>query len=81
MPLQPSPPTPRDDVKERVREAVDIVDVVGSYISLRRQGKAMTGLCPWHDDSRPSFQVNPERQTYRCWVNKEAISAIKEFLK
>ena len=67
MPLQPSSP-PRDDAKERVREAVDIVDVIGSYISLRRQGKAMTGLCPWHDDSRPSLQVNPERQTYRCWV-------------
>jgi DNA primase len=66
-PTHPSP-TPRDDVKERVREAVDIVDVVGSYISLRRQGKAMAGLCPWHEDSRPSLQVNPERQTYRCWV-------------
>jgi DNA primase len=65
---QPSSPAPRDDVKERVREAVDIVDVVGSYITLRRQGKAMTGLCPWHDDSKPSLQVNPERQTYRCWV-------------
>jgi DNA primase len=59
---------PHDDVKERVRDAVDIVDVVGSYISLRRGGKAMVGLCPWHDDSRPSLQVNPERQTFRCWV-------------
>ena len=67
MPLQPPSPL-RDDVKERVREAIDIVDVVGSYISLRRQGKAMTGLCPWHDDGRPSLQVNPDRQTYRCWV-------------
>ena len=67
MPFQPTSP-PRDDVKERVREAIDIVDVVGSYISLRRQGKAMTGLCPWHEDSRPSLQVNPDRQTYRCWV-------------
>jgi DNA primase len=28
----------------------------------------MTGLCPWHDDGRPSLQVNPDRQTYRCWV-------------
>jgi DNA primase len=55
-------------VKERVREAIDIVDVAGSYISLRRQGKVMTGLCPWHEDSRPSLQVNPDRQTYRCWV-------------
>ncbi len=57
-----------DDAKERVRDATDIVDLVGSYISLRRAGKAMVGLCPWHDDSRPSFQVNPERQTFRCWV-------------
>ncbi len=57
-----------DDLRERVREATDIVDLVGSYISLRRAGRAMTGLCPWHEDSRPSLQVNPERQTFRCWV-------------
>ena len=57
-----------DDLKERVRDAVDIVDLVGTYISLRRAGKAMVGLCPWHEDSRPSFNVNPERQTFRCWV-------------
>ena len=57
-----------DDVKERVREAVDIVDLVGSYISLRRNGRNFVGLCPWHDDSRPSLQINPERQTFRCWV-------------
>jgi DNA primase len=68
VPLQPSTPAPRDDLKERVRDAVDITDVVGTYIALRRQGKAMVGLCPWHEDSRPSLQVNQERQTYRCWV-------------
>ena len=51
-----------------MREAVDIVDLVGSYVSLRRSGKGFAGLCPWHDDSKPSLQVNPERQTYRCWV-------------
>jgi len=58
----------RDDLKERIREAVDIVDLVGSYMALRRAGKGFVGLCPWHDDSRPSLQVNPERQTFRCWV-------------
>jgi len=76
VPARPTPPSspspsaagPRDDLKERVRDATDIVDVVGSYIALRRGGKAMVGLCPWHDDSRPSLQVNPERQTFRCWV-------------
>ena len=68
MSLQSSTSSPRDDLKERVRDAVDITDVVGSYIALRRQGKAMVGLCPWHEDSRPSLQVNQERQTFRCWV-------------
>jgi len=63
-----APAAGRDDLKERVREAVDIVELVGSYLSLRRAGKGFTGLCPWHDDSRPSLQVNPERQTFRCWV-------------
>ena len=63
-----APLSSHDDLKERVRDAIDIVDLVGTYLSLRRAGKAMVGLCPWHEDSRPSFQVNPERQTFRCWV-------------
>jgi DNA primase len=56
------------DAKEQVRQAVDIVDLVGGYIALRRQGRGYVGLCPWHDDSRPSMQVNPERQSFKCWV-------------
>jgi DNA primase len=56
------------DAKERIKQAVDIVDLVGSHISLRRQGRNYVGLCPWHDDSRPSLQVNPERQSFKCWV-------------
>jgi len=55
-------------VKERIREAVDIVELVGQYIPLRRAGKNYVGRCPWHDDTRPSLQVNPERQTFKCWV-------------
>jgi DNA primase len=64
----PAPANDRDDVKERVRDATDIVELVRGYVSLRRQGKGYVANCPWHDDSRPSLQVNPERQTYRCWV-------------
>ena len=56
------------DTKERVKQAVDIVDLVGSHIQLRRQGRNYVGLCPWHDDTRPSLQVNPERQSFKCWV-------------
>ena len=55
-------------VKERIREAVDIVELVGQYIPLRRAGRNYVGRCPWHDDTRPSLQVNPERQTFKCWV-------------
>jgi DNA primase len=65
---QHAPPPSRDDLKERVRDAIDIVDLVGGYISLKRSGRGLVGLCPWHDDSRPSLQVNHERQTFRCWV-------------
>ena len=56
------------DAKERVRQAIDIVDLVGDYLQLRREGRGYKALCPWHDDTKPSLQVNPERQTFRCWV-------------
>lgn len=57
-----------DSAKEQVKRAVDIVDLVGQYVQLRREGRGYKGLCPWHDDSRPSLQVNPERQSFKCWV-------------
>ncbi len=59
---------PAYDTKEQVRQAIDIVDLVGSYIPLRRQGRNFVGLCPWHDDTKPSLQVNQDRQSWKCWV-------------
>ena len=56
------------DDKERIRQAIDIVELVGSYLQLRREGRGYKALCPWHDDRRPSLQVNPERQSFKCWV-------------
>src|SRR5690606_29805707 len=41
---------------------------VGSYAQLRRQGRDYLALCPWHDDTKPSLHVNPERQTFKCFV-------------
>lgn len=52
---------------KRIKEANDIVEVVGSYVSLRQVGATYKGLCPFHDDRRPSFDVDPRRQRYRCW--------------
>ncbi|HUY35505.1 MAG TPA: DNA primase [Pirellulales bacterium] len=57
-----------DSTKEQVKRSIDIVELVGEYIPLRREGRGYKGLCPWHDDSRPSLQVHPDRQTFHCWV-------------
>lgn len=59
---------PAPDMKEQIRAAIDIVDLVGGDLSLRRQGRVYKALCPWHDDSDPSLQISPERQSWRCWV-------------
>ncbi len=59
---------PAYDAKEQIRQATDIVDLVGADMSLRRQGRNYVAICPWHDDSRPSLQVNPDRQSWKCWV-------------
>jgi DNA primase len=57
------------DVKELVRSRTDIVALIGESLTLQpeRGGRLFKGLCPFHDDHNPSFQVNPERQTYKCW--------------
>src|SRR5262249_5785749 len=60
----------------------DIVEVVGGYLALRPVGGTFKGLCPFHDDHRPSFDVDPRRQRYRCWsCNKygDVISFVQEF--
>lgn len=62
------PISPYSDIKEQIRQAIDIVSLVERYIPLRRQGRGFVGLCPWHDDHHPSLQVNPERQCFRCFV-------------
>lgn len=53
---------------DRVRNAVDIVALVSRTIKLKRAGKNFTGLCPFHEDTKPSLTVSPEIQRYRCWA-------------
>lgn len=54
-------------VTEQVRQASDIVDVVASYVTLRRAGKVFKALCPFHQEKTPSFHVNPEKQIFKCF--------------
>jgi len=62
-------PVPRhsDATKAAIKNAVDIVALVGEYLPLRRAGSKFKALCPFHDDHNPSLEINPERQSYKCW--------------
>lgn len=57
-----------NQTKERVRLAINIVDLIGGYSEVRRQGRNFVARCPFHDDRRPSMQINAERQSWKCWV-------------
>lgn len=56
-----------DGFRERVRGASDIVDVIGSYLPLKRAGANFTALCPFHKEKTPSFSVNPHKQIFYCF--------------
>jgi DNA primase len=56
-----------EEARERVREAADIVQVIGEHVRLRRAGANFIGLCPFHGEKTPSFSVNPQRQHYKCF--------------
>jgi DNA primase len=56
-----------NDVKEQIRDATDIVALVGEKVALRRAGRSWKGLCPFHPEKTPSFTVNPERQVWHCF--------------
>jgi DNA primase len=55
------------EIIEEVRAAANIVDVVGSYVPLRKRGKNYLGLCPFHGEKEPSFTVSDEKQIFHCF--------------
>lgn len=55
-----------DDI-QRVRDASDIVRVVGEHIELKARGREYVGLCPFHDDKKPSMNVVPHKQMFHCF--------------
>ena len=59
-----------DDWVERVREASDIVEIVGEIVPLKKAGRNWTGLCPFHAEKTASFSVSAERQLYHCFSCK-----------
>jgi DNA primase len=56
----------RDSVA-RVREAADILDIVGDHVRLKKRGRGWEGLCPFHEEKTPSFSVDPDKGLYYCF--------------
>ena len=62
-------------------DAVNIVDVVGEFVTLRKSGVNYKGLCPFHDDKTPSFMVSPTRQICKCFSCGEGGNAVNFLMK
>ena len=66
---------------ERIRSAANIVDVVSEYVTLRRAGSSFRGLCPFHDDTTPSFSVSPARGICKCFACGEGGDVVHFIMK
>jgi DNA primase len=67
---------------EQIRAASDIVDVIGSYVPLKRAGANFVALCPFHKEKTPSFNVSPQKQIFKCYgcgKGGDVFSFVKEY--
>src|SRR5215218_1643741 len=69
------------DFKTQVLAVVNIVDLIGRTVALKRAGKDYKGLCPFHQEKSPSFTVSPSKQYFYCYGCKEGGNAIDFVIK
>ena len=69
---------------QEVKDKADIVDVISEHIVLKKKGKEFVGICPFHDDTKPSMTVSPSKQFYYCFscgAGGNAIKFLMEFTR
>ena len=66
---------------DKILDATNIVDVVGEFVSLRKAGVNYKGLCPFHDDTTPSFMVSPAKNICHCFACGEGGNAVNFLMK
>lgn len=57
-----------NELRDRIKDANDIVDVIGEFVTLRKRGINYLGICPFHPDRTPSMTVSSSRQSFKCFV-------------
>lgn len=62
-----SSPVSFQEAALQVKSSLDIIEVVGQHVHLKKQGRSYVGLCPFHQDKKPSMHVSPEKQIYKCF--------------
>ncbi len=70
------------ETTEQILAATDIVEVIGSYIQVKRAGPSYKALCPFHNEKTPSFNINPVRQFFHCFgcgKSGDAITFVREY--
>ncbi|MBW2446908.1 MAG: hypothetical protein JRG83_13385 [Deltaproteobacteria bacterium] len=65
-----------EDTLQAIRDRVDLVDLIGRHVHLKKSGRNFVGLCPFHTEKSPSFNVNIEKQIYHCFGCGEGGNAI-----
>lgn len=76
-------PTIADESLRQVLAATDVVDVIGQYVQLKKSGPSHKGLCPFHPEKTPSFNVSQSKQSYHCFgcgKGGDVISFIRDYL-
>ena len=70
-----------EEVVEQVISSNDIVDIIGSYVHLKKSGASYMGLCPFHNEKTPSFSVHPGKQVFHCFGCGEGGNALTFLMK
>jgi DNA primase len=70
-----------DEIIQQIRDRVDLVDLVGRFVTLKKAGRNYKGLCPFHGEKTPSFNVSPDRQGFYCFGCQEGGNAITFLMK
>ncbi len=70
-----------DDLKFKIKEEIPISSVIGNYLSIKRQGSSQVSVCPFHDDKKPSMNINDSRKIFKCFACGAAGDAIGFVMK